>query len=68
MSVLLEPATDWTNQELHQRLKSAAEALYVHGYLTRAEYGRVQNELTTATAAALSVESGLARISSAAAK
>ena len=44
--ILLEPAMDWTNQQLHQRLKLAADALYLHGYLTKPEFHGIDNALS----------------------
>lgn len=43
--LLLERATDWTRQDLEQRLSASAQALYIHGYLSPHEYRRIEWQL-----------------------
>lgn len=44
-SLLLKRATDWINQDYDERLSFAAQALYVHGYLSPHEYRRIEQDV-----------------------
>jgi DNA-binding MarR family transcriptional regulator len=44
-ALLLKRATDWVNQDYDERLGFAAQALYVHGYLSPHEYRRIEMQV-----------------------
>lgn len=42
---LFDQATDWTGQQLHERIQLSAQTLYVHGYLTGRQHQHIRNTL-----------------------
>lgn len=51
-ALLLERATDWTNQSWHERLIAAAALLRIHDFLPEGEFARIEATVRTDVEAA----------------
>lgn len=58
ISLLNEPASDWTKETLQARLHRCAQTLYVHNLLPANDMGRIEREIRQLAALERSEKAG----------